>query len=81
AGIAGWWMVRNARSGDEAKLAEARAMWRPAARAGIVVMIVSLAGLVSAPPPPPAAPNAGPERESRVTRLVRPGYPERRAAA
>ncbi|WP_280264016.1 cytochrome ubiquinol oxidase subunit I, partial [Nocardia abscessus] len=46
AGIAGWWMVRNARSGDEAKLAEARAMWRPAARAGIVVMIVSLAGLV-----------------------------------
>ncbi|MBF6216771.1 cytochrome ubiquinol oxidase subunit I [Nocardia abscessus] len=46
AGIAGWWMVRNARTGDEVKLAEARAMWRPAARAGIVVMIVSLAGLV-----------------------------------
>src|SRR5690606_22779423 len=29
AGIAGWWMVRNARSGDPGKLDEARTTWRP----------------------------------------------------
>ncbi|PXX66842.1 cytochrome bd-I ubiquinol oxidase subunit 1 apoprotein [Nocardia tenerifensis] len=45
AGIAGWWMVRKARSGDEAQLAEARAMWRPAALAGIWVMLISLVAL------------------------------------
>lgn len=45
AGIAGWWMVRKARSGDAAQLAEARAMWRPAALVGIWVMLISLAGL------------------------------------
>ncbi|WP_327112194.1 cytochrome ubiquinol oxidase subunit I [Nocardia sp. NBC_01730] len=45
AGIAGWWMVRNARGGD-AKQAEARTMWRPAAQAGIWVILVSLAALV-----------------------------------
>ncbi|MGW6728097.1 cytochrome ubiquinol oxidase subunit I [Nocardia sp. NPDC055029] len=43
AGIAGWWMVRNARSGDPAKLEDARTMWRPVARASLVV--VALAGV------------------------------------
>ncbi|MGW5439751.1 cytochrome ubiquinol oxidase subunit I [Nocardia asteroides] len=43
AGIAGWWMVRNARSGDPAKLEEARTMWRPVGRASLVV--VALAGV------------------------------------
>lgn len=43
AGIAGWWMVRNARSADAAKMAEARTMWRPAAR--VSLLIVVLAGL------------------------------------
>ncbi|MEU7766394.1 cytochrome ubiquinol oxidase subunit I [Nocardia sp. NPDC049190] len=46
AGIAGWWMVRNARGGDAGKLEETRGMWRPAARASIWVMLVSLAALV-----------------------------------
>ncbi|WP_378736806.1 cytochrome ubiquinol oxidase subunit I [Nocardia brasiliensis] len=46
AGIAGWWMVRNARSGDPDKLAEARSMWRPAARVGMVLSVVSMAALV-----------------------------------
>lgn len=46
AGIAGWWMVRNARSGDEAKLAEARTMWRPAARVSLLVIVVSMIALV-----------------------------------
>ncbi|WP_328408802.1 cytochrome ubiquinol oxidase subunit I [Nocardia sp. NBC_00403] len=41
AGIAGWWMVRNARSGDETKVAEARGMWRSAGRAGMWVIVVS----------------------------------------
>ncbi|WP_433665138.1 cytochrome ubiquinol oxidase subunit I [Nocardia sp. CA-128927] len=45
AGIAGWWMVRKARSGDAAQLAEARTMWRPAALVGIWVMMLSLVGL------------------------------------
>ncbi|WP_069165654.1 cytochrome ubiquinol oxidase subunit I [Nocardia altamirensis] len=45
AGIAGWWMVRKARSGDAAQLAEARTMWRPAAIAGSWVMLVSLVAL------------------------------------
>ncbi|MFI6997450.1 cytochrome ubiquinol oxidase subunit I [Nocardia sp. NPDC050175] len=45
AGIAGWWMVRKARSGDAAQLAEARTMWRPVALVGIWVMMVSLVGL------------------------------------
>jgi len=45
AGIAGWWMVRKARSGDAAQLTEARTMWRPAALAGIWVMLISLAAL------------------------------------
>ncbi|MFD4433727.1 cytochrome ubiquinol oxidase subunit I [Nocardia sp. NPDC058497] len=43
AGIAGWWMVRNARSGDPAKLEDARVMWRPVARLSLVV--VALAGV------------------------------------
>ncbi|MGS2808402.1 cytochrome ubiquinol oxidase subunit I [Nocardia sp. MW-W600-9] len=43
AGIAGWWMVRNARSGDPAKLEDARTMWRPVGRASLVV--VALAGV------------------------------------
>ncbi|WP_040794349.1 cytochrome ubiquinol oxidase subunit I [Nocardia higoensis] len=46
AGIAGWWMVRNARSGDPAKMAEARSMWRPAGRMGAWVIAVSMIGLV-----------------------------------
>lgn len=46
AGIAGWWMVRNARSGDQGKLAEARSMWRPAARVGMLLSVVSMAALV-----------------------------------
>ncbi|KAF0848003.1 cytochrome ubiquinol oxidase subunit I [Nocardia caishijiensis] len=41
AGIAGWWMVRNARSGDADKLEQARTMWRPAARASLVVIAVA----------------------------------------
>ncbi|MFI9406209.1 cytochrome ubiquinol oxidase subunit I [Nocardia sp. NPDC052316] len=45
AGIAGWWMVRKARSGDAAQLAEARTMWRPAALVGTWVMLVSLVAL------------------------------------
>ncbi|CAM4401605.1 cytochrome ubiquinol oxidase subunit I [Nocardia ninae] len=45
AGIAGWWMVRKARSGDSAQLAEARTMWRPAALVGTWVMLVSLVAL------------------------------------
>ncbi|MFC9440381.1 cytochrome ubiquinol oxidase subunit I [Nocardia sp. NPDC057030] len=45
AGIAGWWMVRKARSGDAAQLTEARTMWRPAALVGIWVMLISLVGL------------------------------------
>ncbi|MFF0546178.1 cytochrome ubiquinol oxidase subunit I [Nocardia thailandica] len=43
AGIAGWYMVRNARSGDAAKLEEARSMWRPVGRISLV--IVALAGV------------------------------------
>ncbi|MEV0031665.1 cytochrome ubiquinol oxidase subunit I [Nocardia sp. NPDC050793] len=46
AGIAGWWMVRNARSGDPAKATEARTMWRPAGRAGMWVIVVSGIALV-----------------------------------
>ncbi|WP_067861912.1 cytochrome ubiquinol oxidase subunit I [Nocardia shimofusensis] len=46
AGIAGWWMVRNARSGDPEKLEEARSMWRPAGRMGAWVIAVSMIGLV-----------------------------------
>ncbi|WP_225727784.1 MULTISPECIES: cytochrome ubiquinol oxidase subunit I [unclassified Nocardia] len=46
AGIAGWWMVRNARSGTEDKLAEARSMWRPAARVSLLLMVASLIALV-----------------------------------
>ncbi|ASF10291.1 cytochrome bd-type menaquinol oxidase subunit I [Nocardia brasiliensis NBRC 14402] len=45
AGIAGWWMVRKARTGDAAEITEARTMWRPAALAGIWVMLVSLGAL------------------------------------
>ncbi|WP_280264395.1 cytochrome ubiquinol oxidase subunit I [Nocardia wallacei] len=41
AGIAGWWMVRNARSGDEHKIAEARYLWRPAGLVGMWVIIVA----------------------------------------
>ncbi|WP_167471790.1 cytochrome ubiquinol oxidase subunit I [Nocardia arthritidis] len=46
AGIAGWWMVRNARSGTEDKLAEARSMWRPAARVSLLLMVAALIALV-----------------------------------
>ncbi|WP_336086457.1 cytochrome ubiquinol oxidase subunit I [Nocardia sp. SSK8] len=46
AGVAGWWMVRNARSGDAAKLEEARTMWRPAARASLVVVVLAGIALV-----------------------------------
>ncbi|AVH20986.1 cytochrome ubiquinol oxidase subunit I [Nocardia cyriacigeorgica] len=46
AGISGWWMVRNARSGDERKLAEAKTMWRPAARASLAVIALSGVALI-----------------------------------
>ncbi|WP_181698700.1 cytochrome ubiquinol oxidase subunit I [Nocardia sp. GTS18] len=46
AGIAGWWMVRNARSGDADKLEQARTMWRPAARASLVVIAVAGVGVL-----------------------------------
>ncbi|MFC4377181.1 cytochrome ubiquinol oxidase subunit I [Nocardia halotolerans] len=46
AGIAGWWMVRNARSGDAAKMAQARTIWRPVARASLVVVVLAGIGLV-----------------------------------
>ncbi|WP_280347765.1 cytochrome ubiquinol oxidase subunit I [Nocardia neocaledoniensis] len=46
AGIAGWWMVRNARSGDAAKLEQARTMWRPAGRAALVVVALSGVALI-----------------------------------
>ncbi|MFD4356149.1 cytochrome ubiquinol oxidase subunit I [Nocardia sp. NPDC058518] len=46
AGIAGWWMVRNARSGDPAKLEAARTMWRPVGRASLVVVALSGVALI-----------------------------------
>ncbi|WP_431956080.1 cytochrome ubiquinol oxidase subunit I [Nocardia lijiangensis] len=46
AGIAGWWMVRNARSSDPAKVAEARTMWRSSGRMGMWVIVVSGIALV-----------------------------------
>ncbi|GAA5065852.1 cytochrome ubiquinol oxidase subunit I [Nocardia callitridis] len=46
AGIAGWWMVRNARDKNEVKRTEARRMWRPAAIAGIWVTLIAMAALV-----------------------------------
>ncbi|WP_067531159.1 cytochrome ubiquinol oxidase subunit I [Nocardia crassostreae] len=50
AGIAGWWMVRNARKGkaegSEAPIEEARTMWRPAARVGIWVSLVACVALI-----------------------------------
>ncbi|MEU1986352.1 cytochrome ubiquinol oxidase subunit I [Nocardia sp. NPDC019395] len=46
AGIAGWWMVRNARGGDPGKLAEARIMWRPAARVSLLVAVISGVALI-----------------------------------
>lgn len=42
-GIAGWFMVRNARSEEPAKLDEARTMWRPVARASMWVVAASIA--------------------------------------
>ncbi|MFF2083572.1 cytochrome ubiquinol oxidase subunit I [Nocardia sp. NPDC058176] len=42
AGIAGWYMVRNARSGDATKIAEAKTMWRPAARLSMLVIAISV---------------------------------------
>ncbi|BAD55430.1 cytochrome ubiquinol oxidase subunit I [Nocardia farcinica] len=46
AGIAGWWMVRNARSADPVRREEARTMWRPAGRAGMYVILVSMVAVV-----------------------------------
>ncbi|MFD3463429.1 cytochrome ubiquinol oxidase subunit I [Nocardia fluminea] len=46
AGIAGWWMVRNARSGDPVKREEARTMWRPVGRFALVVVALSGAALI-----------------------------------
>ncbi|MBF6272136.1 cytochrome BD ubiquinol oxidase subunit I [Nocardia sp. 852002-20019_SCH5090214] len=46
AGIGGWWMVRNARSGHPELLEEARGMWRPAARAGMWVIVIAGIALV-----------------------------------
>ncbi|MGW4632063.1 cytochrome ubiquinol oxidase subunit I [Nocardia sp. NPDC004415] len=42
AGIAGWYMVRNARSGDAVKREEARTLWRPAARSCLLVIAASV---------------------------------------
>ncbi|WP_336082846.1 cytochrome ubiquinol oxidase subunit I [Nocardia sp. SSK8] len=42
AGIAGWYMVRHARSGDPDRLEEARTLWRPAARAALWVVAASV---------------------------------------
>lgn len=43
AGIAGWWMVRNARRD---RLEEARTVWRPAGRMGMWVIVLSGVALV-----------------------------------
>ncbi|WP_327095232.1 cytochrome ubiquinol oxidase subunit I [Nocardia vinacea] len=40
-GICGWWMVRNARSGDETKVAEAQTMWRSGGRGGLWVIVIA----------------------------------------
>ena len=40
-GICGWWMVRNARSGDETKVADARTMWRSGGRGGLWVIVIA----------------------------------------
>jgi cytochrome d ubiquinol oxidase subunit I len=45
-GIAGWWMVRNARSRDDHKIAEARSMWRPAGLFGMWVIVIAGVALV-----------------------------------
>ncbi|MFC4376083.1 cytochrome ubiquinol oxidase subunit I [Nocardia halotolerans] len=42
AGIAGWWMVRNTRSGDPDKLDDARTMWRPVTRYSLLVIAGSI---------------------------------------
>ncbi|WP_137723314.1 cytochrome ubiquinol oxidase subunit I [Prescottella subtropica] len=54
AGIAGWWMVRNMRRSKTAAPAEsetmvrdAREMFRPAARLGMIVMLISGIGLIA----------------------------------
>lgn len=50
AGIAGWWMVRNARKakaeGNEALLEDARTMWRPSARMGLYVVLIAAVALI-----------------------------------
>ncbi|MGW3539706.1 cytochrome ubiquinol oxidase subunit I [Nocardia niigatensis] len=50
AGVAGWWMVRNARKakaeGSEAPLEDARNMWRPSARLGLYVILVASVALI-----------------------------------
>ncbi|MGW4117119.1 cytochrome ubiquinol oxidase subunit I [Nocardia sp. NPDC004711] len=50
AGIAGWWMVRNARKGkaesSDAPIEEARTMWRPSARLGLYVILVASVALI-----------------------------------
>ena len=40
AGICIWWMTRAAREGGDAGAEEARDMWRPVARFGLVVMLI-----------------------------------------
>ncbi|MFE3052723.1 cytochrome ubiquinol oxidase subunit I [Nocardia sp. NPDC059239] len=50
AGIAGWWMVRNARKSkaesSDAPIEEARTMWRPSARLGLYVILVASVALI-----------------------------------
>ncbi|MGW4529784.1 cytochrome ubiquinol oxidase subunit I [Nocardia sp. NPDC004340] len=50
AGIAGWWMVRNARKakaeGNDALLEDARTMWRPSARMGLYVVLIAAVALI-----------------------------------
>ncbi len=43
AGIAVWWIVRAVRAGDEA---QAREVWRPAARFGMIVIIIAGIGVL-----------------------------------
>ncbi|MFE2960777.1 cytochrome ubiquinol oxidase subunit I [Nocardia tengchongensis] len=50
AGIAGWWMVRNAHKakaeGNDALLEDARTMWRPSARMGLYVILIAAVALI-----------------------------------
>ena len=40
AGIAIWWMVRASREGSDEAVAQARDVWRPIARFGLIVVLI-----------------------------------------